>query len=178
MKIADIRATMVGITSAYFVCPPADDLVEATVIVAQAAKEQAAKGPDLELIANMSHKQSRPFARSKATMAHRLTEQVFGWSGLPVTHLRVTFFAEGLLYIAPFIREGRYCVPFDGESRFASMPASDIARIVVGILENPTKHAGKAYPPHGPVEYSHLLRRSAPHMLVLGMDLSAQDSEQ
>jgi NAD(P)H dehydrogenase (quinone) len=150
LKLSDMRAALEGISSAYFVFPLADGLVEATVIIAQAAKEQG-----LELIANMSHKQSRPYARSKATMNHWLSEQVFAWSGLNVTHLRVTFFAEWLLYIAPFIREGRYVVPFDAESRFAPMPASDIARVIVGILENPKQHAGKAYPLHGPVEYSH-----------------------
>jgi NAD(P)H dehydrogenase (quinone) len=150
LKLSDMRAALEGISRAYFVYPLADGLVEATVLFAQAAKEQG-----LEHVANMSHKQSRPHARSKATLNHWLSEQVFGWSGLSVTHLRVTFFAEWLLYIAPLIRQGRYVVPFDAESRFAPMPASDIARVVVGILENPKKHAGKAYPLHGPVEYSH-----------------------
>jgi len=111
------------------------------VLFAQAAREQG-----LEHVANMSHKQSRPYARSKATLNHWLSEQVFGWSGLSVTHLRVTLFAEWLLYIAPLIRKGRYVVPFEAESRFAPMPASDIARVVVGILENPREHAGKTYP--------------------------------
>src|SRR5260370_16395141 len=35
------------------------------------------------------------------------------------------------------------------------MPAADIARIVLGILENPGPHIGQAYQLHGPVEYSH-----------------------
>jgi NAD(P)H dehydrogenase (quinone) len=150
LKLGDMRAALEGISGAYFVYPLADGLVEATVLFAQAAKEQG-----LEHIVNMSHKQSRPDARSKATLNHWLSEQVFGWSGLAVTHLKVTFFAEWLLYIAPLIRQGRYVLPFDAESRFAPMPASDIARVVVGILESPKKHAGKAYPLHGPVEYSH-----------------------
>jgi uncharacterized protein YbjT (DUF2867 family) len=150
LKMNDVRAALEGVSRAYFVFPLAAGQVEATVIFAQAAKEQS-----LEHVANMSHKQSRPHARSAATMAHWLSEQVFAWSGLSVTNLRVTFFAEWLLYIAPFIREGRYVVPFDADSRFAPMPASDIAKVVVGILENPQKHAGKSYPLHGPVEYSH-----------------------
>jgi NAD(P)H dehydrogenase (quinone) len=65
------------------------------------------------------------------------------------------FFAEWLLYIADLIREGRYVVPFDAESRVAPMPAIDIARVVIGVLENPAKHAGSAYQLHGPVEYNH-----------------------
>jgi uncharacterized protein YbjT (DUF2867 family) len=86
---------------------------------------------------------------------HWLTEQVFNWSGVPTTHLRVTFFAAWLLYIAHLIRQGRYVIPFDAESRFAPIPASDIARVIVGTLENPKKYAGATYQLHGPVEYSH-----------------------
>jgi NAD(P)H dehydrogenase (quinone) len=150
LNLHDIRNAVNGVNGAYFVYPLAEGQVEASVIFAQAAKEA-----NLAIVANMSHKQSRPHARSKATMAHWLSEQVFNWSGVPSAHLRITFFAEWLLYIAPLIREGRYVVPFDPQSRFAPMPASDIARVVVGILENPTQHAGSAYQLHGPVEYSH-----------------------
>lgn len=150
LNINDMRKAIKGVTGAYFVFPLADGLVEASVIFAQAAKEER-----LELIVNMSQKQSRPFAHSPATTKHWLTEQVFTWSGVPTVHLRVTFFAEWLLYIAHLIRQGRYAMPFDAESRFAPIPASDIARVIVGILENPEKHAGAAYQLHGPVEYSH-----------------------
>lgn len=150
LKLSDMRMALDGVSHAYFVYPIAGGLVESTVLFAQAAKEN-----DLQHIANMSHKQSRPKARSNATLNHWLSEQVFNWSGLSVTHLRVTFFAEWLLYIAKLIKQGRYVVPFDAESRFASMTAYDIARVVVGILENPKEHAGKAYQLHGPKEYSH-----------------------
>lgn len=134
----------------YFVFPLADGLVEASVVFAQAAKEEK-----LDLIVNMSQKQSRPFAHSPATTKHWLTEQVFTWSGVSTVHLRVTFFAEWLLYIAHLIRQGRYVTPFDAESRFAPIPASDIARVIVGVLEHPEKHVGATYQLHGPVEYSH-----------------------
>jgi NAD(P)H dehydrogenase (quinone) len=150
LNINDVRKAIKGTTGAYFVFPLADGLVEASVIFAQAAKEEK-----LDLIVNMSQKQSRPFAHSPATMKHWLSEQVFNWSGVPTGHLRVTFFAEWLLYIAHLIRQGRYVVPFDADSRFAPIPAIDIARVIVGILEGPRKHVGAAYPLHGPVEYSH-----------------------
>lgn len=150
LNLSDIRKAVKGTTGAYFVFPLADGLVEASVVFAQAAKEEK-----LDLIVNMSQKQSRPVAHSPATTKHWLTEQVFSWSGVPAVHLRVTFFAEWLLYISHLIRQGRYVTPFDGGSRFAPIPASDIARIIVEILERPEKHAGATYPLHGPVEYSH-----------------------
>jgi uncharacterized protein YbjT (DUF2867 family) len=150
LNLNDMRRALKGVTGAYFVFPLADGLVEASVVFAQAAKEEK-----LELIVNMSQKQSRPFAHSPATTKHWLTEQVFTWSGVPTVHLRVTFFAEWLLYTAHLIRQGRYVTPFDADSRFAPIPASDIARVIVGTLEQPEKHAGAAYQLHGPVEYSH-----------------------
>lgn len=150
LNINEMRIAVKGVTGAYFVFPLADGLVEASATFAQVAKEEK-----LDLVVNMSQKQSRPFAHSPATTRHWLSEQVFNWSGVPTTHLRVTFFAEWLLYIAHLIRKGRYVVPFDADSRFAPIPASDIARVIVGVLENPKKHAGATYALHGPVEYSH-----------------------
>jgi NAD(P)H dehydrogenase (quinone) len=140
-------------------------LVEAGVMFAQAAKEEG-----LEVIVNMSHKQSRPNARSKATQNHWLSEQVFNWSGVPTVHLRVTTFAEWLLYIAPVIRKGRYVLPFPKHSRLAPLAASDVALIIAGIIENPSAHVGKAYGLHGPVEFSHE-EIAAEVGRVLGKDL-------
>jgi uncharacterized protein YbjT (DUF2867 family) len=127
-----------------------EGMVEATAIFAQVARERR-----LEMVANMSHQQARPYARSKATAAHWLSEQIFNWAGVSVAHLRIGLFAEWLLYVAPQIKAGRYVTPFDPDSRVAHMPAADIARVVVGILENPGPHIGQAYRLSGPVEYSH-----------------------
>ena len=149
-SLREVRLAMEGVQRAYFCFPLEEGLVEAAVIFAQAAKEHS-----LELIVNMSHKQSRPAARSKATQNHWLSEQVFDWSGVPSVHLRITFFAEWLLYIAPLIRYGRYVMPYNKESRFAPIAASDISRIVANIIEKPAAYVGKAIPLHGPVEYSH-----------------------
>ena len=165
LSLRDVRIAMHGVQYAYFCYPLAEGLVEAAVIFAQAAAEHA-----VELIVNMSHKQSRPFARSKASQNHWLSEQVFNRSGVPATHLRVTFFAEWLLYIAPQIRYGRYVMPFDKSSRFAPLAAADTARIIAGIMASPDRHAGNAYALHGPTEYSHE-ELAAEVSRILGRDL-------
>jgi NAD(P)H dehydrogenase (quinone) len=41
-----------------------------------------------------------------------LAERVFDWSGVPTAHIRPTYFAEWLLYLAPMIRQGRMMAPF------------------------------------------------------------------
>jgi uncharacterized protein YbjT (DUF2867 family) len=70
-------------------------------------------------------------------------------------HLRVTFFAEWLLYISSQIRYGRYLMPYNKEGRFAPLAAADTGAIIAGIMEKPDAYVGKALPLHGPVEYSH-----------------------
>ncbi|MHA3022231.1 NmrA family NAD(P)-binding protein [Mycobacterium sp. BMJ-28] len=150
LNLRDVRAALDGVQRAYFNFPVGEGLVEAAVMFAQAAKEQG-----LELIVNMSQIQSRPQARSKATQNHWLAEQVFQWSGVPTTNLRVTFFMEWLTYIAELIRRDRYVMPFDADSRFAPIAGRDIALTAATILADPQRHAGRTYTLTGPVEYSH-----------------------
>ena len=146
----DVRKALDGVQRAYFNYPVGEGLVEAAVMFAQAAKEQS-----LELIVNMSHIQSRPYARSKATQNHWLSEQIFDWSGVPTTHLRITFFMQWLLYVSELIRYGRYAMPYDADSRFAPIAGSDIALTAAKIFTSPEEHGGRTYTLTGPVEYSH-----------------------
>ena len=165
LNFRDVRAALEGVQRAYFNYPVADGLVEAAVMFAQAAKEQK-----LELIVNMSHLQSRPYARSKTTQNHWLSEQVFDWSGVPTTHLRATLFMQWLLYISRGIRYGHYMMPFNGDSRFAPIAARDIALTAANIFASPEKHGGQTYRLTGPVEYSHQ-ELAAEVSRVLGKDL-------
>jgi len=52
------------------------------------------------------------------------------------------------------IRAGLLHVPF-GTGRHAPIAAEDQARVIVGILEDPSSHRGKIYPLYGPVEFTH-----------------------
>lgn len=165
LNFRDVRGALDGVQRAYFNYPVGEGLVEAAVMFAQAAKEQ-----DLELIVNMSHIQSRPYARSKATQNHWLSEQVFGWSGVPTTHLRITFFMQWLLYVSDLIRYGRYAMPYNADSRFAPIAASDIALTAAKIFADPQEHGRHTYTLTGPTEYSHQ-ELAAEVNRVLGTDL-------
>jgi hypothetical protein len=46
------------------------------------------------------------------------------WSGLTVAHIRPTYFAEWLLYLAPMIKAGLLHVPF-GTGKHAPIAAED-----------------------------------------------------
>jgi uncharacterized protein YbjT (DUF2867 family) len=119
------------------VYPIAPGLIEATSYFAQAAKEAR-----VQAIVNMSQISARREAKSHAAFNHWTAERVFDWSGLAVTHLHPTFFAESLvaLYHMQHVKDGRVQLPF-GESKHAPIVAEDQARLIATILENPLKRS-------------------------------------
>src|SRR6266436_2404476 len=144
-----IRAAVQGVRHAYFCYPIRPGIIQATAYFAQSAKDAG-----IDCVVNMSQISAREDAKSHAAQDHCLAERVFDWSGLTVAYLRPTYFAEWLLYLAPMIRAGLLHVPF-GTGRHAPIAAEDQARVIVGILENPSQHGGKAYPLYGPVEFTY-----------------------
>jgi NAD(P)H dehydrogenase (quinone) len=149
LDFGQVRAALGGVQRAYFVYPIRPGILQATAYFAQAAKEAGVDG-----IVNMSQKSAREDARSHAATDHWLSERVFDWSGLTVAHIRPTYFAEWLLYLAPMIKAGLLHVPF-GTGKHAPIAAEDQGRVIAGILEDPAAHKGKIYPLFGPVEYTY-----------------------
>lgn len=148
LDLNSISAAMEGVTGAYFVYPVIiPGILEATAIFAQAAIEN-----DLELVVNMSQISARRAAKSIAARNHWVGERVFDRSGVPVTHLRPTFFAEWLMYRAKEVKaKNSLTLPF-GEGRYAPIAAADQGRVIAAILADPAAHAGKIYPLYGPKE--------------------------
>jgi NAD(P)H dehydrogenase (quinone) len=144
-----VRAALKNVTRAYFVYPIRPGLVQATAQFAQAAREAG-----IEAIVNMSQVSARSDAKSHSARDHWLAEQVFDWSGLHVAHIRPTYFAEWLLYLAPMIRQGVMYAPFT-TGRHAPIAGEDQGRVIAGILQNPQPHRGKVYPLYGPIELTH-----------------------
>lgn len=151
LNLDDVRNALSGIAAAYFVYPIRPGLIQATAYFAQAAKELG-----VGAIVNMSQISSRSDSKSHAAQDHWIGERVFDWSGVPVTHLRPTFFAQWLLYphFRASIRDhGVIAQPF-GNGRHAPIAAEDQARLIAQILKEPAPHRGKTYKLHGPVEMS------------------------
>jgi NAD(P)H dehydrogenase (quinone) len=147
-----IRAALEGVRSAYFLHPIRPGILGASANFAQAAREAG-----VEAIVNMSQISARREAKSNAARDHWVSERVFDWSGVPTTHLRPTFFADWLVY-PHFAGEiwARKQIEFPfGDGRHAPISSADQGRVIAHILANPTPHAGKAYPLHGPVEMDH-----------------------
>lgn len=143
-----VKAALVGIKRAYFCYPFSKGLVQATAQFGQAAKENG-----VEAIVNMSQIVAREGAISHASFDHWLSERVFDWTGLGITHLRPPFFSELFLTFASMIKQGQVYSPFaNGKAAFIS--AEDQGRVIAEILKNPAPHKGKTYSLSGPEELS------------------------
>jgi uncharacterized protein YbjT (DUF2867 family) len=102
----------------------------------------------------LSQISAREDSKSHAARNHGIAERVLDWSGVPVVHLRPTFFAQWLLYPhsrATIVEDGIIDLPY-GEGRHAPIAAEDQARLIAAILAQPAAHLGKTYTLHGPIE--------------------------
>src|SRR5262245_17970076 len=95
-----MRSALAEVDRTYFCYPISPGIVQATAQFAQAAKESG-----VAFIVNMSQRSARGDAKSEAARQHWLSERVFDWSGVPVAHIRTTYLAKWLLYIAAMSRQ-------------------------------------------------------------------------
>lgn len=149
LNFDDISTAMKGIDTAYFCFPIlTPGVLPATAYFAQAAREAGLKG-----IVNMSQVSARRDAKSNAAQDHWVGERILDMSGIPVTHLRPTFFDDWFLYIRNEIREKNTIrLPF-GKGRWAPVDSDDLGRVVAKILVAPQAYAGKTIHLYGPEEY-------------------------
>lgn len=148
-----VGAALRGVSAAYFVYPVTQpQLVDATAYFAHAAKAEGVNS-----IVNMSQISARADAISQAALSHWYGERVFDWAGVPVTHLRPTFFMEWLMYgfQLPLIANHDLIKVPAGNGRHAPIAAEDQGRVIANILLDAAPHAGKTYPLYGAVEMNH-----------------------
>ena len=98
---------------------------------------------------NMSQISARRIAKSHVAQNHWIAERLLDRSGIPVTHLRPTFFAEWLMCVSE--SKDMFPLPF-GDARYAPIAAEDQGRVIAAILNDSAEHAGKIYPLYGPKE--------------------------
>jgi NAD(P)H dehydrogenase (quinone) len=151
LEINTVRAAMEGINAAYFVWPVQPGVIHATVNFAQAAKEAGVK-----TIINLSQRSANRDSTSDSCRDTFIAEEVLNWSGLPVIHLRPTYFLEWLLYPwqLPYLHQGILRMPV-GNGRHSPIAADDQGRAIAALLKHPEQHIGTTIPLSGPVEMDH-----------------------
>ena len=125
-------------------------LIHAAVNFAQAAKEA-----NVRTAINLSQRWANRDSTSNSCRDSFIAEQVFNWSGLPVIHLRPTYFLEWLLYPwqLPFLQKGILRMPA-GKGRHSPIAADDQGR-GSQHFSNARRHVGTTIPISGPVEMDH-----------------------
>ncbi|MGW3744257.1 NmrA family NAD(P)-binding protein [Streptomyces sp. NPDC005146] len=151
LEINTIRAAMEGVDAAYLVWPVQPRLIQATVNFAQAAKEAGVK-----TVINLSQRSANRDSTSDSCRDTFIAEEVLNWSGLPVIHLRPTYFLEWLLYPwqLPYLQQGILRMPV-GKGRHSPIAADDQGRAIAALLKDPEEHIGTTIPLSGPVEMDH-----------------------
>jgi NAD(P)H dehydrogenase (quinone) len=150
---ADIVRALRGCKRMYFGMSISPQYLQATAIAAAAAKEI----PGFEILVNISQMTVSQMTLTEMTESpqqqqHWLAEQVLNWSGVPVVHVRSTIFLEPFfssMAASSIAKDGTIRLPF-GSARTSPISASDVARVVSTILEDPAGHRGKVYELTGP----------------------------
>ena len=138
LNLDDVRAALRGVAGAYFCYPIRPGIIQATAFFAQAAKEAG-----VECVVNMSQISAREDAKSHAAQDHWLAERVFDWSGLTVVHLRPTYFAEWLLYLAPMIRAGLLSTCRSAPAVMHQLPLRTRPALSWGFWKTPVRTAAR-----------------------------------
>jgi NAD(P)H dehydrogenase (quinone) len=151
---ADVVRALHGCKRMYFGMSVSPPYLQGTVIAAAAAKEI----PDFEILVNISQMTVSQMSLTNMTESpqqqqHWLAEQALNWSGVPVVHVRSTIFLEHPFFssmaASSISKDGTIRLPF-GSARTSPISASDVARAISTILEDPTGHRGKVYELTGP----------------------------
>jgi NAD(P)H dehydrogenase (quinone) len=142
-RIAD---ALRDIQRAYY-CPPYDPyMIQGAVAFAVAAKESR-----LEQIVGLSQWLASPSHPSLATRQSWLVDRLFSMTpGVAHTIINPGFFADAYLVTIGLAAHLGVFPWMYGNSRNAPPSNEDIARVAVGALMNPARHAGQSYRPTGP----------------------------
>ncbi|QDQ92923.1 hydroxylase [Rhodococcus sp. WB9] len=150
----DVAAALTGVTRMFFNMSVSADYLEAAAVVCAIADERG----DLEALVNMSQMTvsqmtSTSTEESRHQRLHWLAERIMNWSGLPVVHVRPTVFLDNPLFTVVASRSvaerGVLALPF-GTGRTSPVAATDVARVIAAILQDPAGRIGQVLELTGP----------------------------
>ncbi|WP_028799986.1 NAD(P)H-binding protein [Streptomyces sp. 142MFCol3.1] len=149
-----VAAALEGTRSMYFAMPVSPDHLLAATAVASVAREYDKLDALIDMSQmTVSQMTATSTAESRQQRLHWLAEQVFNWSGLPVTHIRPTAFLDNPLFTTlparTIRRNGTIELPF-GTGRTSPIAVDDVARVIATVLSDPGPHVGHVYELTGP----------------------------
>lgn len=142
LNIQSVREAMKGIEKVYFCYPVQAGLLEATPILAEAAREEGVKFIFQLSLGASSDQSLSPWGRKMW-----LSEKILDWSGIPTFHLRAAPFFENLFrqFSKGIQEDSEIRAPFgSGDGKVPAIAAQDIVRLTLVVLFNPEPFVGKA----------------------------------
>lgn len=149
LDIKSVQRAAQGTSMVYFAYPVQDGLLDATAIMALAAREAR-----ISRLVNLVMLQSSPDAPTPRMRQNYLSEQVFDWAAIGAVHVRATVFYENLRALARMSlpAQGAVRLPWGSEQTVLPLVAAeDVARVAVGLLAGAALPSGASYPVVGAV---------------------------
>lgn len=144
-----VERAVAGVSTVYFAYPVQDGLLEATAIMADAARKAG-----ITRLIDMVMLVSSPDAPTPRMRENYLSERTFEWAGIGASHVRATVFYENVLALtaATIARDGTIYLPWGSEETVVPIvSAKDVARVAVAVLTSPSVSPGSSYPVIGDV---------------------------
>ncbi|HEY6622056.1 MAG TPA: NmrA family NAD(P)-binding protein [Steroidobacteraceae bacterium] len=142
------RATQ-GVSAIYFAYPVQEGLLQATTIMADAARKAGVtRLVDLVMLV------SSPDAPTPRMRENYFSERIFEWAGIGASHVRAAIFYENLraLTAGTIPRDGSIMLPWGDESTVVPLVAAeDVARVAVGVLMDPSVTPNSSFPVIGEI---------------------------
>jgi uncharacterized protein YbjT (DUF2867 family) len=149
LDIGSVQRAVSGASAIYFAYPVQPGLLDATAIMAIAARKA-----NISRLVNLVMLRSSPEAPTPRMRQNYLSEQVFDWAGIGAVHLRATVFYENLraLVRTSLSADGPIRLPWgSGNTVVPLVAAADVARVAVQLLTQASLPGGSAYPVIGEI---------------------------
>jgi uncharacterized protein YbjT (DUF2867 family) len=149
LDLASVERAVAGVSSVYFAYPVQPGLLDATAIMADAARRAGVKR-----LVDMVMLISAPNAPTPRMRQNYLSEQIFERAGIGATHVRATVFYENVraLVAQTLAQDGTILLPWGSEdTRIPLVSGEDVARVAAAVLANATLPPGGSYPVVGEV---------------------------
>jgi uncharacterized protein YbjT (DUF2867 family) len=144
-----VQRAITGVSTVYFAYPVQAGLLDATAIMADAARRAG-----VTRLVDMVMLVSRPDAPTARMRENYLSEQIFEWAGIGAAHVRATVFYENLRALAAWslAKDGTILLPWGSDSTVIPLVSGeDVARVAAGVLTRPVVTPGSSYPVIGDV---------------------------
>jgi uncharacterized protein YbjT (DUF2867 family) len=149
LEYRSVERAVAGVSTVYFAYPVQDGLLQASAIMADAARKAG-----VTRLIDMVMLVSSPDAPTPRMRENYLSERIFEWAGIGASHVRATVFYENMLALtaATVARNGTVYLPWGSEQTIVPLvSAEDVARVAVGALTSPSVAPGSSYPVVGDV---------------------------